>query len=150
MNKDIQTLIEREAKEEYEEYLHGTSDVKEFLDMDDLLPLSDALKACEIATNTAINKTLSLFKWRKVSDEFPPLGEEVVFYNPAWVDEDFNPKGTRIGFRLEEDYVTSYYWSHQDCYLSISHSECDNNPSYSEKIRSSIEPTEWMPIPQID
>ena len=24
--------------------------------------------------------------------------EEVIGYNPAWIDEDFNPNGTRIGF----------------------------------------------------
>lgn len=31
------------------EYLHGTTDEKEFLDMEDLLPLHDAIKAVEIA-----------------------------------------------------------------------------------------------------
>ena len=78
MNKDIQTLIEREAKKEYEEYLHGTSDIKEFLDMDDLLPLSDALKACEIATNAAINTVLSIFKWRNFTSELPCIGQRII------------------------------------------------------------------------
>lgn len=137
MNKDIQTLIEREAEKKYLNLDDG-----DFLDFSD----QEKLKAFKNGASFA----LSLFKWRKVIDELPPLGEEVIFYNPAWVDEDFNPKGTRIGFRLDEDYVSSYYWSDQDCYMTISHSECDDNPAYSEKTKSSIEPTHWMPIPQID
>lgn len=39
----------------YLEYLHGTSDEKEFLEMDDLLPLNDAIKACKIAENEMTN-----------------------------------------------------------------------------------------------
>jgi hypothetical protein len=37
--------------EESLEYLHSTSNDKEFLEMTDLLPFSDAIKACEIAEN---------------------------------------------------------------------------------------------------
>ena len=146
MNKDIQTLIEREA-EQLDSAIQHCIDIQE--------------KNCtnELCKNDhhqlqiwleELRSLKSLFKWRKVSEELPPLGEEVIFYNPAWVDEDFNPKGTRIGFRLDEDYVSSYYWSDQDCYMTISHSECDDNPAYSEKTKSSIEPIEWMPIPNID
>ena len=136
MNKDIQTLIEREAEKRAAENF--------------AFPSSHSSEIDRETFNKGANFALSLFKWRKVIDELPPLGEEVIFYNPAWVDEDFNPKGTRIGFRLDEDYVSSYYWSDQDCYMTISHSECDDNPAYNEKTKSSIEPTHWMPIPQID
>ena len=38
-----------EADSKYLEYLHGTTNEKEFLEMDDLLPMHDAIKACNIA-----------------------------------------------------------------------------------------------------
>lgn len=85
-------------------------------------------------------------RWRKVSEELPPEGEEVLFFHEDWIDEDFNPKGIRIGFYESDDYTTAKWWSIQDCYMTISHSECDNNPSFSDKTRNSIEPQKWKPI----
>ncbi len=76
----------------------------------------------------------------------PPISEEVICFNPAWINEDFNPKGIRIGFRTEEDFVSSHYWNYQDSYITISHAECDDNEFYSENIRMNIEPTHWKPI----
>ena len=85
-------------------------------------------------------------RWRKVSEELPPEGEEVLFFHEDWIDEDFNPKGIRIGFYESDDYTTAKWWSIQDCYMTISHSECDDNPSFSDKTRNSIEPQSWKPI----
>lgn len=36
--------------------------------------------------------------WISIKDRPLKLGEEVIGYNPSWIDEDFNPNGTRIGF----------------------------------------------------
>lgn len=36
--------------------------------------------------------------WISIKDRPLEFGEEVIGYNPAWIDEDFNPNGTRIGF----------------------------------------------------
>lgn len=36
--------------------------------------------------------------WKKFKEEKPSEGEEVLAYHPSWIDEDFNPKGIRIGF----------------------------------------------------
>ncbi len=36
--------------------------------------------------------------WKKFKEEKPPEGEEVLAYHPSWIDEDFNPRGIRIGF----------------------------------------------------
>lgn len=36
--------------------------------------------------------------WKKYKEEKPPEGEEVLAYHPSWIDEDFNPRGIRIGF----------------------------------------------------
>ena len=85
-------------------------------------------------------------EWKNYKDEKPPMGEEVLAYHSEWIDEDFNPTGTRIGFQMEDDFVSAYYWAHQDCYMTISHSECDDNLSYSEKTKSSINPEKWISL----
>lgn len=36
--------------------------------------------------------------WKKFKEEKPSEGEEVLAYHPSWIDEDFNPRGIRIGF----------------------------------------------------
>ena len=37
--------------------------------------------------------------WIKIDANHPlPYGQEVIGYNKEWVEEDFNPSGTRIGF----------------------------------------------------
>ena len=86
-------------------------------------------------------------EWKIFSENKPPIGKEVLAYNPAWIDEDFNPKGIRIGFYDgNEDFTSAHYWSHQDCYMTISHLECDDNPAFSERIKNSIEPTLWIEL----
>lgn len=37
-------------------------------------------------------------EWNKVSEVEIPFGEEVIAFNEKWIDEDFNPNGTRVGF----------------------------------------------------
>lgn len=36
--------------------------------------------------------------WIDVKEHPLQFGVEVIGYNPAWIDDDFNPNGTRIGF----------------------------------------------------
>lgn len=39
-------------------------------------------------------------KWIKYEKQsLPPTGVEVLAYNSKWINEDFNPKGIRVGFR---------------------------------------------------
>lgn len=76
----------------------------------------------------------------------PEISEEVICFNPAWINEDFNPKGIRVGFRTDDDFVSCHYWNYQDSYMTISHAECDDNEFYSENIRNNIEPTHWKKI----
>lgn len=47
--------------------------------------------------------------WHKYSEELPPIGIEVIAYNHKWVNQDFNPNGTRVGFRTSDDDFTSAY-----------------------------------------
>ena len=40
--------------------------------------------------------------WNKVSEKELPFGEEVIAFNEKWIDEDFNPNGTRVGFMQDD------------------------------------------------
>ena len=37
-------------------------------------------------------------KWINYKEQKPPYGVEVLAYHHEWVNEDFNPKGIRVGF----------------------------------------------------
>lgn len=74
------------------------------------------------------------------------MGQQVIAYHREWIDEDDNPKGVRIGWQCDDDFTSAYWWSYQDCYMTISHSECDDNPAFSEKTKNSIEPELWIPL----
>ena len=39
--------------------------------------------------------------WIDIKERPLEFGEEVIGYNKAWIDEDFNPNGTRIGFLFD-------------------------------------------------
>ena len=96
-------------------------------------------------------------KWHKYSEEKPPYGEEVIAYNPKWVDEDFNPKGIRIGFIEDNlsddgskfDFVSAYWWNDQDTYETICKAYCfadDNSKAFYINHLDNIEPEYWMEI----
>ena len=142
----IDKQIEREARAiEYKQEVDLYSDLYEGLvGYEYAYDLMVSLKI--EAYKNGYNKALHSSRWRKVSEELPPEGEEVLFFHEDWIDEDFNPKGIRIGFYESDDYTTAKWWSIQDCYMTISHSECDDNPSFSDKTRNSIEPQRWKPI----
>lgn len=79
--------------------------------------------------------------WKKYKEEKPPEGEEVLAYHPSWIDEDFNPRGIRIGFwNGGDDFKSAHWWDYQDCYITISHCDCDDNSLFSDRIKNSIEP----------
>jgi hypothetical protein len=85
-------------------------------------------------------------KWKNYNEIKPPHGIEILAHNPMWIDEDYNPKGIRIGFEYAEGFVSAHYWNYQDCYMTISHTECDDNECYSDEIKNSIEPTLWIEL----
>jgi len=64
-------------------------------------------------------QTLKSLHWIKMSDVPLLEGIEVIGYNKEWVDEDFNPTGTRIGFINSEGWFTSAKWVNDlDCYAT--------------------------------
>lgn len=74
--------------------------------------------------------------WKKYKEEKPPEGEEVLAYHPSWIDEDFNPRGIRIGFwNGGDDFKSAHWWDYQDCYITISHCDCDDNSLFSDRIK---------------
>mgnify|MGYP001191689620 CR=1 FL=1 len=72
--EDIKKAIEGE----YLEYLHGTTDEKEFLNNNDLLPFKDAVKACEITASFIFSKWEESERWRKVEEELPECNKDVL------------------------------------------------------------------------
>lgn len=85
--------------------------------------------------------------WKKFKEEKPSEGEEVLAYHPSWIDEDFNPRGIRIGFwNGGDDFKSAHWWDYQDCYITISHCDCDDNSLFSDRIKNSIEPELWISL----
>lgn len=82
--------------------------------------------------------------WKYYKDIRPPNGIEVLAFNPGWVDEDYNPRSIRIGFESFDGFVSAHWWDYQNCYMTISHTECDDSEGYSENIKNSIEPLKWI------
>ena len=42
-------------------------------------------------------------QWINYKEQKPPFGVEIIAYHHKWVDEDFNPNGTRVGFYHMKD-----------------------------------------------
>ena len=93
-------------------------------------------------------------EWIDYKKQKPPYGEEVLAYHHLWVREDLNPNVIRIGFRSEpivddeDDFMSSYWWNYQDCYMTISKSEVKDNPFFNQKHLECIQPEYWMKIPK--
>lgn len=87
--------------------------------------------------------------WLKLKEEKPEMGKEVICFNPEWINEDFNPNGTRMGFlNGDETFTTAYWWDYQDCYMTISADSVIGNDAFSLEIQEHTEPTHWMDIPE--
>lgn len=55
-------------------------------------------------------------EWNKVLEVEMPFGEEVIAFNEKWIDEDFNPNGTRVGFLQDDGFISATWNNEQDCY----------------------------------
>lgn len=81
-------------------------------------------------------------------EQKPPFGVEVVAYHHKWVDEDFNPNGTRVGFLGDEGFISAFWWDYQDCYETISKLNCESNRNFYRSHIDNTEPEFWFPIPK--
>ena len=86
--------------------------------------------------------------WIKWEDEKPEAGIEIIAYNKHWIDKDFNPNGTRIGFLCDGIFVSAYWWNDQDCYMTIDRDRCNENPIFYADHIGNTEPEYWRPIPK--
>lgn len=57
--------------------------------------------------------------WQKVSEKMPEMGVEVIGYNQDWVDEDFNPNGTRVCFYDDTGWYSAKWNNDQDSYSTV-------------------------------
>lgn len=99
----------------------------------------------------------SLNVWHPVNNnslEVLKEGVEVIAYNEKWINEDFNPTGTRIGFMNGDGLFTSATWNdEQDCYDTCHEEDDDyykgNRFVIEEEKRKALPniPTHYMIIP---
>ena len=78
--------------------------------------------------------------WINFKEKEPPFGVEVIAYHHKWVDEDFNPNGTRIGFLSNDGFTSAFWWDYKDCYETISKSHCDSNRDFYRNYVDNVEP----------
>ena len=95
-------------------------------------------------------------EWNKVSEVEIPFGEEVIAFNEKWIDEDFNPNGTRVGFIQDDGFVSATWNDEEDCYDTCYDEGDDyyNDVSgipgadeYHNQFAKPNMPTHWMKMP---
>ena len=86
--------------------------------------------------------------WIDYEKEKPPFGIEVIAYHHKWVDEDFNPTGTRVGFLGGDGFISAFWWDYQDCYETIGKLHCESNKDFYRSHIDNTEPEFWLPIPK--
>ena len=86
--------------------------------------------------------------WINYKEEKPSFGVEVIAYHHKWVDEDFNPNGTRIGFLSNDGFTSAFWWDYQDCYKTISKQHCESNKDFYANHIDNTEPEFWLLIPK--
>lgn len=91
--------------------------------------------------------------WYKVSEKMPEMGVEIIGYNQDWVDEDFNPNGTRVCFYDDTGWYSAKWSNDQDSYSTVGcmRSECsEDNCEFSNSCKSKNGPTHWIPMPKME
>lgn len=80
-------------------------------------------------------------EWKEYKKEKPPVGVEVLAYNHAWIDEDFCPKGIRIGVRMaDEDFNSASWCDYYEEYV---------NNSRQDFIATATIPEKWISIDEL-
>lgn len=94
--------------------------------------------------------------WNKVSEKKLPYGEEVIAFNKKWIDEDFNPNGTRVGFLGDDGFISAewddecdeyetHYEEGDDYYDGVS--GIPGADKYHKQFARPNMPTHWMKMP---
>ncbi len=88
--------------------------------------------------------------WKDFDVQKPEIGVEVLAFSTKWIDEDFNPRGMRVGFLSEEGFVSAFWWDYQDDYITISKENCDSNKEFFKNHIGNTEPELWIEFPNIE
>jgi hypothetical protein len=77
-------------------------------------------------------------KWKSIKNNPPIIGIEVIGYNKKWIDEDFNPNGTRQCVLDDMGWMIARWNASNDCWTTdyTSDDDCKSEP-----------PTHWISIP---
>ena len=95
-------------------------------------------------------------KWNKVSEKELPFGKEVIAFNKEWINSDFNPNGTRIGFLQDDGFISASWNNDDDCYDTCYEEGDDYYKGvsgipgaeiYYKQFALPNMPTHWMEIP---
>lgn len=81
----------------------------------------------------------------------PQTGIEVIGYNEKWIDEDFNPDGTRLCFLQDEEdntWFSACWCNTQDHWQTLISGE-DNKVYHPYNDNNSDAPTHWTEKPKI-
>ena len=108
-----------------EEKIQETEIPKESLDflMNNTIRLDNGDKSVYVVSALTAERACQLAidnQWIELSRHPLEEGVEVIGYNKFWIDPDFNPNGTRIGFINGNGEFTSAKWvNDQDCYSTM-------------------------------
>ena len=83
--------------------------------------------------------------WHKFMEgSLPPEDVDVIAYNKKWIDADNNPKGVRIGFRIEDRFYSAQ-WDGDSNYST----HCSDDNDYYEHNGKDELPEYWIEIPKL-
>ncbi len=84
--------------------------------------------------------------WVSVKDNPPEEGIEFLLYNEKWIDEDFNPKGIRVGFLDGLGGWISSHWcnTHDEYHTRIS---SEDDKQFEDFKGENQVPTHYWPLP---
>ena len=84
-------------------------------------------------------------EWISLNDRKPDAGHEVLLYNKNWIQEDYNPKGVRIGYLDDvSGWVSAYWCSYHDDYHTRNSAQDDKR--FTDFKAANQVPTHWMEI----
>lgn len=136
MNKDIQTLIEKEACEHWSQSNYKEVAEKAHSGNDMCKTSAMARKVSNSSFQAGASFALSLFKWRKVSDGLPEHTSCLI-----------NPDGETTSKVVVRSTNGFYSVDHR---VKSDHNNPDGTSHWNWTKLNENQVTEWMPIPQID
>jgi len=85
-------------------------------------------------------------RWIPLTEKEPEEGFEVLLYNKNWINEDWNPKGVRVGYLGGVGgWISAYWCNYHDDYHTRTSDE-DDKQFEDYKAENQV-PTHWMEIP---